>query len=160
MDETALQQARYLHETIEIMKLRMGKRISAAMEAAGCKTDFTMTQMHTLMVIYHHEGLSLKELAQMLGVSPPSASAMVERLVELGALRREQSKRDRREVAIFITPDSKETIEVVERTVLEGLLHVMERIGRDYATMWCQVYERIRAVIEEDEAAELAESAK
>lgn len=160
MDETALQQARFLHETIEILKLRMTKRMGAAMEAAGCHTEFTLAQMHALIVINHREGLSVKELAGMLGVSPPSASAMVERLVELGAVRREQSKYDRREVAIFVSPEGRATLEVVERTMLEGILHVMERLGRDYTTMWCRVYERIRAVMDEGTAQEAQENVK
>jgi DNA-binding MarR family transcriptional regulator len=160
MDELALHQARFIQETIEMMKLRMTKRLGAAMEAAGCHSEFTLAQMHALMVVNHHEGLSVKELAQMLGVSPPSASAMVERLVELGAVLREQSKQDRREVAIFVSAEGRATLEVVERTMLEGILHVMERLGRDYTAMWCQVYERIRAIMQEEAAEQAQENAR
>lgn len=112
-----------------------------------------MPQIEAMMAIHDRGQVTIKELARALDVSAPSASSMVDRLVDVGALTREQSKLDRREVVVRLSPDAVEHMDAMERHILQSIVVMIEKIGPEYARMWCEVYEKLReAVGEVDEA--------
>lgn len=68
--------------------------------------NLSIAQLYAVREIRGHVMLTMSELADILEASPPSASAMVDRLVEKGILWREHSTEDRRKVVVIISPDS------------------------------------------------------
>ena len=76
-----------------------------------------------------HGQITVTELSEILGVSPPSTTAMVDRLVKKGFLIREHSSKDRRKVIISTSPEAKEDIEDLQRTMLEPIISLIEKIG-------------------------------
>jgi DNA-binding MarR family transcriptional regulator len=62
------------------------------------------TQYHLCEVVRRCQPVTVTELARQLRVTAPSASVMVERLVEQGFLKRGADKKDRRKRVIFLTP--------------------------------------------------------
>ena len=71
--------------------------------------DLTETQGNTVIAVrqlceYKPEGVTLKKLAETVGVTPAAASVMVELLVKKKILKRTRSKNDRRAVLIRLTP--------------------------------------------------------
>jgi len=115
--------------------------------------------MNMLMVLRARGKVTIKELAEALSVSPPSASAMVERLVEMGVLVREHSQVDRRVVEVHISPGAERHIGQVEDHILHSLAEILEQIGPRYAQMWCEVYTKIDQVLLRQEGADPDESA-
>lgn len=71
----------------------------------------TMAQAKVLYVVMAAGELRLSELAGRLGTGSSSASELVERLVELGFLRRQDDPTDRRQVVITTTPDATALLE-------------------------------------------------
>jgi len=71
----------------------------------------TMAQAKVLYVVMAAGELRLSELAGRLGIGSSSASELVERLVELGFLRRHDDPTDRRQVVITATPDATALLE-------------------------------------------------
>jgi hypothetical protein len=61
------------------------------------------TQYHLCEVVRRCQPVTVTELARQLRVTAPSASVMVERLVEQGFLKRGADKKDRRKRVIFLT---------------------------------------------------------
>lgn len=82
-------------------------------------------------------------------VSPPSASVMVDRLVDMGLLTREQSRQDRREVQIRVSSDVYARLEQAEKRSLQSMVEVLIKIGPEYAVMWCEVSDKVRQVLAE-----------
>ncbi len=113
----------------------------------GCE-ELSLQQMHALMVIRHGEPMTIKDLAESLGVSAPSASVTVDRLVDAGLVTREHSRVDRREVEVRVAPAVAEQMEQLERRVLQSLVEVLEKIGPEYAQMWCGVSEQLLRTLE------------
>jgi len=113
-----------------------------------------MPQLNMLLVIRTRDGVTVKELAGALQVSPPSASAMVDRLVETGAVTREQNPDDRREVIVCISPQAAAVIDRLEEYILERIVELLEKIGPEYAEKWCAVYERILEILAEERDAD------
>ena len=70
-----------------------------------------------------------------MGVSPPSSSAMVNRLVEKGILMREHSRIDRRKVMVQIAPSVKTDIQTIEEAILLRFVDLVEKLGHETAVI-------------------------
>jgi DNA-binding MarR family transcriptional regulator len=93
--------------------------------------------------------VTITRLAELLGVSPPSASAMVDRLVEKRILSRERSPEDRRKVVVSISSNAVEDIERIEATILESFIDLVEAVGPEIAGKWCEVLAKVKEVLDE-----------
>ncbi|MCW5213125.1 MarR family transcriptional regulator, partial [Desulfobulbus sp. TB] len=100
-----------------------------------------------MMAVRSHEELTLSRLAELLKVSPPSVSVMVERLVERKMLIRTRSSRDRRKVIISLSPESEQRIEKMEEQMLASFIEVVEELGPETAQKWGEVLERVEEVL-------------
>jgi len=112
--------------------------------------ELTMAQLHTVMSIYNSGQVTMTELSALTKVSPPSASAMVDRLVEKGVLVREHSSEDRRKVLVKISPKAVNNIRRIENGMLQSLADLVEKIGHKTARQWCQVLDKIQSALDED----------
>ncbi len=111
--------------------------------------DITMAQLQTIICIYNHGMVSMTELSANTGVSPPSASVMVDRLVEKGILVREHSAQDRRKVMVKISAKAVKGIQQIETGILQSFAKLVDDIGYETAEKWCEVLDKIKVVLEE-----------
>lgn len=153
MNNLLRDQARELHKTVRLLRNRLIRQhasILALDEAKGDRPELSIAQVNTLLTIRDRGEMTMKELAGALEVSAPSASVMVDRLVELEMLRRTQSRLDRRAVRICLSADGMKIVDEMEDQLLEALVEILEQLGTEDATRWCEVYERVRRVLESD----------
>jgi DNA-binding MarR family transcriptional regulator len=73
--------------------------------------------------------MSAGELAQSLGVTPPTVSGIVDRLVRVDLLRREEDPADRRLVRNFLTERGQMAAGEVERSVTSFITSMMDRLS-------------------------------
>lgn len=152
MNADVYEQARYLFDTVRMLQARVCAR--QAHSNGTCKgnvQELTIPQLHMLHKIRELKSATIKDLAESLYVSAPSASAMVERLVETGAVTREQSQVDRREVVVQVASAGEHTLEAFEKHILDSFVDLLHGIGPEYARMWCDVYARIREVLHDEQ---------
>ena len=64
----------------------------------------TMAQYRAMSYLYRNRGCTLRALADHLGVTPPTCSALVGRLVDRGIATRTTNLANRREVTLRLTP--------------------------------------------------------
>jgi len=155
-DPSVLEQARTLGTVLRRFRQHIVQRHSQVFGARGADpahAELTLPQMNMLMVVRERGTVTIKELAEALWVSPPSVSAMVDRLVEMGVLVRKHSEVDRRVVEVRISPGADEHIRQAEQEILRWLAEVLEQIGPRYAQMWCEVYAKIDEVLAKEEGA-------
>ncbi len=156
-------QAREIYRTVRLLKGRLCRKFQGRTRVAsgldGCN-ELTFVQSNVLMAIEERGELSVKELADMLHVSRPSASVMVDRLVDMGLLVREQSQKDRREVRIRLSDPGLVRFQEMERQVLEYISALLVQLGPDFSAQWCDVYARIREVIAAEKRSEAVQLAK
>ena len=91
----------------------------------------TMAQAKVLYVVLAAGKLRMSELAGRLGIGPSSATEIVERLVELGLLRRAEDADDRRQVVISATPDAVALLERFRELNQRQLREMLERLDAD-----------------------------
>jgi DNA-binding MarR family transcriptional regulator len=148
----ALEQARFIFTTGKLIRDRIFRIQTTHLESErkdSHEAELSLPQLHTVHVLHEHGPVTVSELAAVLGVSPPSASVMVDRLVEKGVLSRESSREDRRKVLVSVSSEALQRIEMMEETILQSFVDLVEKIGPKTAGMWCQVLKKVREVQEE-----------
>jgi DNA-binding MarR family transcriptional regulator len=70
---------------------------------AWAELGLTTAQLRVLFLVRESPGVTAGELAQRLAVTPPTISGIVDRLVKLGLIRREDDESDRRLVRNLLT---------------------------------------------------------
>jgi len=161
-DPRILEQARALAAVVRRLRqhiIRRHSQIFAETAAGLAPPELTLPQMNMVMVVKDRGTVTIKELAEALSVSAPSASAMVDRLVDLGVLIREQSQVDRRVVEVRVSPGADQHICAMERHILHAIAELLEKIGPEYSEMWCEVYSKIDEVLGTPDAAPAGEAA-
>ena len=150
-EKEPIDRARYIFSTEKMIRdhiLRTQTANLASCGKSGALGDLSLPQFHAIMIVRALERVTITELSDRLGVSPPSASAMVDRLVEKGILNREHSTKDRRKVMVQISPEAIKDIEGVEETFLRSFVEIVERIGPETARKWCEVLDQVKSVLE------------
>ena len=103
--------------------------------------------MNMIMMVRVRESVSVTELAALLGVSPPSVSTMVDRLVERRMLTRTPSSEDRRKVVIRVSTEAIDEIARVEETVLASFVELVRAVGPETTRKWCEVLRHIKQIL-------------
>lgn len=151
------EQARIIHATMRQIRNRVLRHYT---QVAKDLCDLTLPQMNMLLVIRDRANLTIKEIAVELQVSAPSASVMVDRLVELGMARREHGQVDRREVFVRVTEEGLDSVETLENHVLQTVVELLERLGPDVSRQWCDLFEQIQAILQHDPPSDAQASGK
>lgn len=146
-DQSTIQQAASLYETIMLLKVHLAHRLKAS-SGADC-TDMTMPQLNTMLVVKAQGPMTIRQLSEQLKVAPPSASTMVDRLVETGMLRREPCPGDRRAVNVEVTAAGEEGLRAMEEGMLGVFSDLLEYMGPQMAAQWLRISGKIRARISE-----------
>jgi len=100
---------RSMHETIQFWKV----------------SGLSMPQISTMMHLRHHGACGVSEVGTHLGVTNAAASQMVDKLVEMGLLKRTEDPHDRRAKQLTLTPKGEAFIQKgveVRRRWLEELV--------------------------------------
>ena len=155
-NQDVLSRARFIFTTGRMVHDRVMRIYTAACMGEGKSTRFgelSAQQMNMILMVRVRQAVSVSELAALLGVSPPSVSAMVDRLVERGLLTRTICDHDRRKVEIRVSPEAIEDIARVEEMILGSFVELVEAVGPDASQKWCEVLERIKAVLDQTQSA-------
>ncbi len=90
-------------------------------------------QLNALIVVEQQQGINLRGLAGQLKMILSSASRLCDRLVAAGLVERVPGRVDRREIALYLTPSSRQLLEelrVARRKILTEVLDRMSVAGR------------------------------
>lgn len=112
--------------------------------------ELSFAQMRALKFVKTKGQVSITELAELLNVSAPSASTMVDRLVEKGVLVREPDPADRRKVIVTISQDMVAITEQIEKEIFSNFVELVEKLGPEFADDWRRVVGRIAQVLDNE----------
>ncbi len=86
-------------------------------------------QLSALLVVERAEGVNLRGLAGELKMLLSSASRLCDRLVAAGMVERVPGRVDRREIALYLTPSSRQLLDELRRTRRQLLAAVLQRMS-------------------------------
>lgn len=148
MAEPYWEHARAVHGTVRMIQEGILREFgSSRLGMEDCCPDLTFPQYNALLAVRDAGTLGVKHLAERLNVSPPSASTMVDRLVEMHLLQREQNPADRRSVLIHLSEEGQRTIEAMETGILHFIVELMEELGDGRVREWRGVYDKIGDIL-------------
>jgi DNA-binding MarR family transcriptional regulator len=98
-----------------------------------CLLGFLATQEH----------LTMSEIAQRMGHTTAAATGLVDRLENLGHVKRTHGMDDRRKILVQITPTGASLVAEVRDDMVCNLLKMMQHLNADEQRIWVQIYEKI-----------------
>ena len=90
--------------------------------------DLTMAQMKALFVLHHRGPVKVSDLAEALGVTAPSMTGTLERLVRQALVERRTDPADRRLVITALTPAGQTLVEQLHQGRRARLLSALARM--------------------------------
>lgn len=152
MDENEVRTlAKYIFDTgrtIHEMVLRIQVRCLAEACQKGGFDELSVAQLQAVKAVRCEKEVTISRMAELLEVSAPSASVMVDRLVEKGILVRERSRKDRRKVVVQISSEVVDDIHRVESAILKTFEDIVRSLGAGTSRQWFEVLKRVKEVIE------------
>ncbi len=148
-----LEKARYIFTAGKLIHDRYyetGARYFNGTDGSEEIVELSLPQKNMMMIIRRQDKVAMTDLANQLGVSPSSASAMVDRLVEKKILVREHSTEDRRKVVVRISDEAMSMMDGIEKNILGFFIELVERVGSETTEQWCQVLKRVESVLESE----------
>ena len=91
-------------------------------------SDYSVPEFRTLNYIERHEGTSLTEIAEYIGLSKPSLSKIVTRLEEKGFVKRRAAADDKRRHTLSLSAHGQRTLDQIERDALHSLAGRLARL--------------------------------
>lgn len=146
-----LNQARFIYSVGKMLHDRMHEAAAGFFNNSGSAkemVELSFPQTNMIMMIRNHRSITMSELANRLGVSPPSASAMVDRLVEKNFIVREHSTIDRRKVVVRISDSAKVIMDGIEEKMFGYVIDIVNKVGPETTGEWCRVLAKIQKALD------------
>lgn len=97
-----------LIEAVLAVLPEIGRNVFKGMTSDPVAEGRSLGQMKVIACLHHNGRLPVKDVAAALGVTMPTASELIDKLVDDGLLRREVNPADRRQVLVALTPAAEE----------------------------------------------------
>lgn len=108
--------------------------------------DLTVPQFRTLAFVNRNEGSSLSEVANHMGLTPPSTCRLVDGLIARGMMTRQDHPTDRRRVRLSVTPRGLTILEASRRGALAHLADKLSGVAADDRGVIVKAMETLRGV--------------
>lgn len=141
----------FIFETGKRLRFYMDDVVMGGKEGRPTLCDeLSGIQLKTAMQVSINQPMSLNELAHKLGVSAPSASVMVDRLVEKDVLTRESDPSDRRRIQLRVHDRVQEDMEEMHQRFHQAFDHIATRMGNETIDHWFGVMQQLDLLLKEE----------
>ena len=95
---------------------------------SGDLKDYTLRQLYYIELINKNRGISISDLARILGVKKSTVSVAINQLIDLGIVEKTQSERDKRFYYLELTLNGEEIIQMhmqVHKNTIKKILEIL-----------------------------------
>ncbi len=103
----------------------------AARSLADLDEEVTLSQYRALVVLASRGPQGVAAIADSLGITPPTASRLCERLVRKGLVRRRTDRNDRRQVRVALTDSGHNLVDVVTSRRRQEISTLLRRVPQE-----------------------------
>lgn len=117
-----------LLDAVRARDLEMRSRALSVGAPAAFESDLTLQQLRVLLHVARHDGLTTNGLRDQLGVTAPTASGLVDRLVDQGLVERRPDEHDRRVRHLVLTEAGLQVVtdlDSMSRSLFDQIASVM-----------------------------------
>lgn len=105
--------------------------------------DLSFPQYCLLGLLAQQDQLTMSELAQRMRHTTAAATGLVDRLENLGHVKRAHGTDDRRKVRVQLLDSGAALVAQVRDDMISNLLKMMTHLDADEQKMWVRIYEKI-----------------
>jgi DNA-binding MarR family transcriptional regulator len=137
MHSDSVERARLTQEARRLIE-RAARALDGRNVAAWVELNLRVGQLKSLLLVHSTGGMSVKQLAGILGVASPNVTRIVDGLVEQGLVRREENPQDRRMLVITATEKGGALIGDLRESVLTQFARLMEDLSTEELSAFSQ----------------------
>lgn len=116
-------------QLVEVLLRRISRELREPSTQAWLELDLSMAQLKLLFFTFYRGPATVGQIAGALGVTLPSASATIDRLVRSGLLERRSDPSDRRVVINQVTADGSALVERLREERRARLRQGLDRLS-------------------------------
>lgn len=121
----------------------LGYRFKTKPEISGNKPQITHSQWYVLCIIEHSKSTSVKDIAQVLGISPSAITQLVDGLVGSGVVTRTEDPNDRRTTQLTISPKGIKQIQAIKKEKMESFATLFESLSDSELTTYHRLQQKL-----------------
>jgi DNA-binding MarR family transcriptional regulator len=137
-----------VHEVLDVIPMVM--RSLRAEFRSHRRKDLNIPQFRTLMFLRRVPGAALSDVADHLGITPPSASTLIDGLVERRLVDRQESAVDRRRVTLALTEAGAGLAETSFRETQAVYVEYFSSFPQETLDIITQAMKALRPIFSED----------
>jgi len=111
------------------------------------KANISTAQMIILISIHDHGQCKIKTLAKERGISPPTATGLIDRLVRAGYVKRGSDSEDRRVVIVSLTKKGENAAQDFLRTVRNRWKNILIHLTSKEQHQYLNIVKKIVAIL-------------
>jgi DNA-binding MarR family transcriptional regulator len=119
--------------------------------------DLSVPQFRALLYVNRHAGASLSDVAEHLGLTLPSVSKLVDKLVARRLITRESAPEDRRRMILTLTPDGQAALQAAAQATQTRLANLLSTLSPDELTTIVEAMTMLHRVFLPDPASQPSE---
>lgn len=105
--------------------------------------------LRLLRKLADHEGLTARELAEMMDIRQPSLTEMLNRLEGGGIVRREPDQQDHRKIRIYLEDEGREILERYREQRQQEVEYLNAILTREEQQLFCRICDKMADALEE-----------
>lgn len=128
----------------------IGRRLFASMSGHPVNVGRPLGQVKALAYLYHSGPRTVKDVARFLDVAMPTASELVDRLVDEGLVERTVNPADRRQVLLDLAPQAREVGQEIHAMRLAQIRAAMDLLEPEERAVFAKSLQALATVLERD----------
>jgi DNA-binding MarR family transcriptional regulator len=108
----------------------------------------THSHLRAMYTLRREPGMPMKELAEELGMTPPSVTTLTRRLVELRLLQREADPNDSRRVLLTLTAEGATLLDSMHAAHVSRFEHLLGALSNEERAQFLDLMERAVVTLE------------
>ncbi len=111
--------------------------------ARGSVSPISLVQLKTLAILSAQPSMTMKEIADVLRVAPPSATVIVRHLVEEGSAERIYDTKDRRVVRLRVTAKGAQLLKKRREQALQRMNEILGKLSEKEKVEFANILKKI-----------------
>jgi DNA-binding MarR family transcriptional regulator len=112
----------------------------------------SVPQFRTMLHLRRHPGISLVDVADHLGLTPPSTSKLIDGLVARDLVVRKSSSQDRRRIALQLSAKGEQSLDVADRATRDNLVAKIQSLSPSEREALIQSLQLLKAAFSAEKA--------
>ena len=135
--------ARRLLEAIRRFRIKLTSLMSNVLS----RGQLNLPQYNALSAVVLYGPLNMSQLTKALCVSTAAATNVVDKLVQLGLVRRSRDQRDRRVVMVRTTRKGRRTVQALEGDVMAIFTRILGSLSDEESESFVAMYEQLTSLV-------------